>query len=102
MAEYKDVQQIKKRVREDCGGCWNRNSPSKCPDDCGVIEAIRAIDSVPPVDAVPVRRGQWIPCRPLGDHAPEGYMCSVCHVGGWEKTNYCPHCGAKMDGDDNG
>ena len=54
MAEYKDVEQIKKRVREDCNGCWNRNSPDKCPDDCGVIEAIRAIDSVPPVDAVQV------------------------------------------------
>ena len=58
------------------------------------------IDVAPTVDAVPVRHGRWIPCRPLGDGTPEGYMCSVCHVGGWEKTNFCPECGADMRKDD--
>lgn len=53
------------------------------------------------VDAVPVVHGQWIPCHPLGDDAPEGYMCSVCHVGGWEKTNFCNNCGAEMRKDGN-
>ena len=59
------------------------------------------LDLMPKVDAVPVRHGRWIPCHPLGDDAPEGYMCSACHVGGWEKTNFCPNCGADMrkDGD---
>ena len=59
------------------------------------------IDALPTVDAVPVRHGHWIPCHPLGDDGPEGYMCSVCRVGGWEKTDFCPHCGARMDGDGN-
>ena len=62
------------------------------------------IDRMPTVDAVSVKHGRWIPCHPLGDDTPEAYMCSVCHVGGWEKTNFCPNCGADMrkDGDDNG
>lgn len=37
-----------------------------------------------------------------------GYVCSVCHEG-YEKEimgsviwNYCPNCGARMDGNDNG
>ena len=51
------------------------------------------------VDAVPIVHGQW---------GKVGYdlRCSVCgvyqsgfYVG---TTNYCPHCGAKMDGDKNG
>ena len=51
-------------------------------------------------DVEVVRRGRWILCRPLGDGTPDGYMCSVCHVGGWEKTNFCQNCGAHMDGKD--
>ena len=59
-----------------------------------------AVQKMPTVDAVPVVHGHWIPCHPLGDDTPEGYMCSFCHVGGWEKTNFCHHCGARMDGKD--
>lgn len=47
-----------------------------------------------------VRHGRWISCHPLGDNTPEGYICSACRVGGWEQTNFCPNCGAKMDGKD--
>ena len=51
----------------------------------------------PIVDAEPVRHGRWISeCEPH-------YECSVCHH--WfhlyDRTNYCPNCGAKMDGDMN-
>ena len=55
------------------------------------------LDDAPTVDAIPVVHGRWITCHPLGDDAPEGYMCSVCHVGGWDETDFCPNCGAKMN-----
>lgn len=43
---------------------------------------------------VPVRHGRW--------SGVDYDKCSVC--GGLElgRTNYCPNCGAKMDGDENG
>ena len=43
----------------------------------------------PSADVAPVLHGRWIG----GDYD----KCSVC--GGLElgRTNYCPHCGAKMD-----
>lgn len=51
------------------------------------------------VDAVPIVHGRW---------GKFGYdlRCSVCGVyqSGFYigMTNYCPNCGAKMDGDKNG
>ena len=56
------------------------------------------IDAMPTVDAVEVVHGRWIiNC--------DGYYpyCSVCkeEPKHGEMTNYCPNCGAKMDGDGN-
>lgn len=56
------------------------------------------VKSVPAADVAPVVHGQWL------DN--EDYMfCSICGIQ-WNycdndtKTfNYCPNCGAKMDGD---
>ena len=59
-----------------------------------------AICSEPTIDAEPVRHGHWFTI---------GYMvdaqCSECRkwidvLQGDAEMNYCPHCGAKMDGGD--
>lgn len=56
------------------------------------------IKDMPTVDAVEVVHGRWIPCT------NGGYHCSVCdkRFGFVFDNNYCPNCGAKMDGDGNG
>ena len=68
----------------------------------------RFIKEMPTVDAVEVVHGRWEPVYSYDDgeidHIAES--CSVCkgHVS-WFKGlpfNYCPNCGAKMDGDGNG
>lgn len=57
----------------------------------------------PTADAVEVVHGEWIDGRPWVNSRWK--VCSVCHntapepQGGY---NYCPNCGAKMDGDGNG
>lgn len=54
----------------------------------------------PTVDAEPVRHGHWIEC---GEPNQDGefelwfYRCSVCGNASIN-SNYCPNCGAKMDG----
>ena len=65
-----------------------------------------ALSSAPTIDAVPVRHGVW-KTHYVGDaKTPWGSDCSVC--GEWliidrvviiQKYNYCPNCGAKMDGE---
>ena len=56
------------------------------------------------VDAVEVVHGRWIPTNSKCD-----CTCSVCNTefdnivnDALEDWNYCPNCGAKMDGDGNG
>lgn len=66
----------------------------------GLYEATELVDAIPTADVAPVVHGDW-----------KGYFshCSVCGEealsqdngtlhGAYFLTNYCPNCGAKMDG----
>ena len=56
-----------------------------------------AIRMMTPVDAVPVVHGRWIYFNCVGCGR---YQCSEClhWVDAGTDRNYCPNCGAKMDG----
>lgn len=71
----------------------------------------RIIDEQPTIDAVEVKHGEWLKT----DEFPHRVYCSVCFktyvtneeaIQGrsWDcpvyayEAEYCPHCGAKMDG----
>jgi hypothetical protein len=58
------------------------------------------IDSVPTVDAEPVKHGVW---RRGENFGGEFRDCSVCNVRHYKVLfwKYCPNCGAKMDGESN-
>lgn len=59
------------------------------------------LDSLPTVDAEPVKHGHWIKPTVIDGRAFNIPHCSVCNevpCGVDEHTNYCPNCGAKMDG----
>lgn len=58
----------------------------------------RMIDNAPTVDAVEVVHGRWE--MRLVDAEMQYYKneCSICGFVGEQWYNYCPHCGAKMDG----
>jgi hypothetical protein len=65
------------------------------------------IDVAPTVDAVEVVPGHWVS---LTDCSNAGVYCSVCNKKVYKedyawcnrknklRSNYCPNCGAKMDG----
>lgn len=44
----------------------------------------------------PVRHGKWMPFH--AEFAGDIQYCSVCEIGFSDRTAYCPHCGAVMDG----
>ncbi len=68
--------------------------------DC---EFTTMVAEAPAVEAEPVRHGRWV------DRMVRDWRCSECgeaiykvrNVDGYcydDKPNYCPNCGAKMDG----
>ena len=61
-----------------------------------IIEQVRAL---PAADIVPVRHGQWI----FYHYELYGcyYECSNCKYESNKKTNFCPNCGSRMDGESN-
>ena len=59
------------------------------------------IESFPAADVQPVMHGKWVQIKLLQD----GYKakeCSACKATFWDlyRWNYCPNCGAKMDGEE--
>ena len=83
------------------------------PDsECIFIDVIiDEIDNAQTVDAVEVVHGWWKPvaynvhCSCGKTHKTYHYECSACKRIAYAQPyglNYCPNCGAKMDGDANG
>lgn len=63
-------------------------------------EIEEAIDAAPTADVVPVVHGWWNAtetCSLCGEKSTEGLDATTWNY--W-LPNYCPHCGAKMDGDE--
>lgn len=56
------------------------------------------IEDAPTIDVAPVRHGHWVV---IDAEEPRRYGCSECKRLSWHMENYCPNCGARMDGDDN-
>ena len=78
-----------------CKGCNLKNLETMLRNgkfDC-IMNENRCINTT--ADVVPVRHGRWIASH------DEFCACSICKYPvyvGWNQTNYCPNCGAKMDG----
>lgn len=66
-----------------------------------VARCLKAVELLPVVDAELVRHGRWI------GHDGDSWRCSICGEENYYAydlnvnrftDNYCPRCGAKMDG----
>lgn len=62
---------------------------------------INDIARLPAIDAVPVVHGRWEYHKGASVGGNDVWTCSECYRGyNWvDGFGYCPHCGAKMDGD---
>jgi hypothetical protein len=81
------VCSIKKRYGKSSEMC--RDYKDLLGNGCSMM---RLIDETPTADVVEVKHGRWI--------SHEGYEeCDLCHTKSVYAHNYCPNCGAKMDGD---
>ena len=104
MAEYIDREAFKKSVEEryckpckaegkDHNGCWCRA--------CWVDDMLDEVECFQPADVAPVVHGHFVHDGPRFAGGVDWWHCSSCGrlLSGMEtRFDYCPHCGAKMDG----
>ena len=95
MAEYIERETLYEKAY------WHGEHPdvgNPFPDGVDAID-IKDVDAIPTADVAPVRHGRWVPTK-----APFMNECKDCSVCGYRtvwgnRYNYCPNCGAKMEGD---
>lgn len=103
-------------VRKRCGVANQRYTEGW--NDC-LLRVKSMVSKAPSADVAPVVHGVWIPVHEseISGWNPEvagidpigGYICSACKNEAIYDCNdkfvlsdYCPNCGARMDGDENG
>ena len=84
---------------------WHGEHPdvgNPFPDGVDAID-IKDVDAIPAADVAPVRHGRWIEQEKYTFGVI--YDCSICDnriLDTGHPWNYCPNCGAKMDGGHDG
>lgn len=83
MTRYIDAEKLINRMKQD--------PLFPLVDRYGVLGVIEA---EPTADVVEVKHGKWVE-KPQADGLNG---CSICGIMRFGESNYCPNCGAKMDG----
>lgn len=105
MAEYIEREKTVELLRS-LGNREYRKEKGTIQD---AIKMISYPEYTPAADVAPVVHARWISWEEAGNFvpSPDRHECSVCHdaaqvlVNGFELlSDYCPNCGAKMDGGD--
>jgi hypothetical protein len=81
------------KMRDD----WLENGENEYVYDTNAV--LESIDEQPTVDAAPVVHGHW-KYEPYEFGYKKDIKCSECYCYVATETDYCPYCGAKMDGKD--
>ena len=64
-------------------------------------EAVMSVRRIPAADVTPVRHGQWRWVAYDANPKIGNWHCTYCNriPKSFQKEDFCPHCGAKMDGE---
>lgn len=119
MSRCIDADFIKTGLKQEfCAACSSDYENNRqCCAACDIAYTMNLIDETPTADVQEVKHGHWIDKGVLENYPRPGInvyhllCCSECGAlhrvrpyceGGWINANYCPNCGAKMDGDKDG
>ena len=94
--EYIEREAIIRKLNE-IGGCDASDEWDKVWD-MAIDTAVKAVERLPVADVSPVKHGHWVKEKPdvlIHWHCS---VCKNCYYLEEPNANYCPNCGAKMDG----
>ena len=105
MAEYIDRELLVGYLNDDIAACENQPLESESVSygcKIGLTYAVGLAKAMPDADVVEVLHGEWIHSD-RAEHWRGKDECSECHYHTHDRIdlthfNYCPNCGAKMDG----
>lgn len=101
MAEYTEreafLEDVEKRYCLPCKEAGKDHNGCMCrvrwvDDMCGEVK------DAPAADVAPVVHGWWVTHYRSGTTVAEGYVSTCCDMWNNRKSDYCPNCGARMDG----
>ena len=101
MAELIDREELRERIYERFGKTSTKViatvEEGRITSDWAFLEPF--LNAAKTVDAEPIRHGHWIWLEPYGALLTHCRKCSECgEIKAQEATNFCPNCGALMDG----
>ena len=98
MAEYINRDAVHDLVRSLTKYAWASPVRNEQRVTVDADDVQFGVDKIPSADVAPVRHGRWEKAENL---KPKCSACGEYHLYAWPdyiKCNYCPNCGAKMDG----
>lgn len=105
MARYIDADNLINELSAACMPIYEKGITGILGDNSSIADII---NEQPTADVQKVKHGYWIPERDPDENSRiQCYHCSICdddfhYIGAFIATKYCPNCGARMDGDNNG
>lgn len=94
MAKYIELEVLDKALT--AAAVYDKNK------NCNTwTNAIGVLYTLPAADVAPVVHGRWVTHYRSGTIVAEGYVSTCCDMWNNRKSDYCPSCGARMDGDGN-
>lgn len=101
MAEYIERETFLKDIEEryclPCKEAGKDYNGCKCRA-CWVDDMCGEVIDAPAADVAPVRYGHWNAINQIATGMSWKYRCNDCGCPQEYTHNYCPNCGARMDG----
>lgn len=83
------------------GAVYTKDVFSDSPQEISYLLAakvLREASDAPIADVAPVRHGRWVTHYRSRTTVAEGYVSTCCDMWNNRKSDFCPNCGARMDG----
>lgn len=100
MSRYIDKFALQDKLQKKKPGIANKRYTEGWNDAVLMVKSM--VHSAPTADVAPVVHGRWIPKEEnvwnLEMPVVVDWLCSECNISGHYTLNFCPNCGARMDG----